>query len=591
MLNRLFKIISENCPTDRLQSVALVQSMSFLSDKNTVNGSVNERLKRVPSHPFARLSTRIAIGFVLLLTLSSCSSSRRADIHGKYGGTLELTTDTDIKSLDPAIAYDVPAWSFIRLMYTGLVDYDDATRLVPRGSENWSVSPDGRTYTFHLRRNVYFAGPLTRNRAVTSADYAYEIRRILTKEVASPGMDFYSTIEGAQAFYDGKAASIPGLRTPDPYTLVIHLTAPRSEFLNIMALPFAYAVPHEVIGRYKGQPEFQEHAEGSGPFKLAYWHRNLDIRLDRNPHYFDSSLPYLDRIHEVIGVQPLNSMMMFETGEKDISGITSADFVRITSDPEYKPYINRQVQMALFYVSLNCEMPPLDNLKVRQAINYAIDREKIIRLINNRGVLATGVLPPGMPGYDPGLKGYPHDPNKARQLLKEAGFANGFKTTLWVRSAGTGGDEMREAQAIQQDLKDVGIDLDLKPVTFAVWLSSVAEEKTVPLSINDWYQDFPDPSDFLDVLLNSKQARPSDGNNSAFYKSAAMDALLAKAAAARDPAKRLRIYQQANVLAVHDAPWIFMYYPVSYTLRRPWVCNYSQHPVWLTRYEHMWLSK
>jgi ABC-type transport system substrate-binding protein len=150
---------------------------------------------------------------------------------------------------------------------------------------------------------------------------------------------------------------------------------------------------------------------------------------------------------------------------------------------------------------------------------------------------------------------------------------------------------MRLGQSIQQDLKAVGIQADIKAVAFPVWLTEIARERHVPMSMNDWYQDFPDPSDFLDVLLNSKQAIPRDGNNSAFYKSKAMDALLNKASSDTNPQDRLALYRQANRLAVHDAPWVFLYYPVSYNLRRPWVHGYVPHPVWVTRYERIWLSR
>ena len=524
-----------------------------------------------------------------VFALAGCSGERQFNLHGKYGGTLEMAGE-DFKTLDPALGYDVPGWGFERLMYTSLLDYDDGSRLLPKGATSWTISSDRKTYVFRLRRGVCFEGPVTHNRPVVSADYAYELTRVLDPRVASGGLELYTCIAGSEAFHNGKAKIVEGIRTPDPHTLEIQLSRPNPAFLNIMALPFASAVPREVVEKW-GATTFTEHAEGSGPFKLAYWRRNLDILLRRNPHYWEPGIPYLDGIHETFGVEALNSMMLFETGQLDISGIPTPDFVRITRDPRFAPYLDHQVQNAIYYLSLNCEMPPLDRVKVRQAINYAIDRTRLLRLINNRGVAATGVLPPGMPGCDPALRGYPYDPEKARSLLRQAGFPNGFRTTIWVRSGGGGGDEVREAQSIQQDLKAVGIDLAIKPVTFPVWEEQVSHEKTVPISINDWYQDYPDPSDFIDILLSSKQALPQDGNNNAFYKSAGMDALISQAGEEPDPEKRLEIYRQANRLAVHDAPWVFLYYPVSYTLRRPWVHDYRQHPVWPARYELIWFSK
>ncbi|MDQ2730129.1 MAG: ABC transporter substrate-binding protein [Armatimonadota bacterium] len=524
------------------------------------------------------------------LSLAGCSDRHSAALHGKYGGTLELVGGDDIRSLDPAVAYDLPAWGVERTLYSGLLDYDDKANLIPMAATRWEISPDGKTYTFHLRHDMHFEGPLTHNRLVTSQDFAYEIGRVLDPKTGSSGFDFFSTILGADAFKEKKSKTVSGLVTPDLYTLVVHLKAPKPEFLNIMAMPFAYAVPHEVVEKY-GAADFPEHAESYGPFKLGFWRRNVDIQLDRNPHYWIKGVPFLDHIHERFGMGDLNSMMMFETGELGLSSIPPPDFVRITHNPKFANLTVKQPAMTIYYLSMNCEMPPFNDVRVRQAVNYAINRERVLKLLNNRGALATGVLPPGMPGADdPTLKGYSYDPAKARQLLKEAGHPEGFSSVLWVRSSDGAGTEMQQAQSIQQDLEAVGIHVQLKPVTFSVWLTAVSKEGHVPMSMNRWVMDFPDPSDFLDVLLNSKQARKDEGNNNAFYKSPAMDALLNRAGSMLDPAKRLDLYRQANRLAVHDAPWVFLYYPVDYQLHQPWVHGFKLHPVWPALYEKIWLS-
>ena len=553
----------------------------------------SHRLTVPPSHsltvpPSHRPSTSVLLLLLALFCLNGCASAPHRRLNGRYGGTLELSGD-DFHSLDPAIAYDVPGWGIERLLYTGLLDYDNHARLIPKGATRWTVSPDGKTYTFYLRHDVHFEGPLTHGRPVTSADYAYEIQRVLDPKTASPGFAFYNTIVGTDAFVSGKAKTVSGIDSREPYRLVIHLKQPSPAFLNIAAMPFAYAVPREVVEKY-GAPGFTLHAEGSGPFMLGSWRRLVSIRLDRNPHYFDRRLPYLDHIHERFGIDPLNSMMMYETGELGISDIPTADFVRITHTPKYAPYIVKRAQIAIFYLSLNCEMPPFTDIRVRQAMNYAINRPRILQLINNQGIVAKSVLPPGMPGYDPKMQGYPYDPARARELLREAGYANGFDTVLWIPGDRSAEQNTRIAEGIQQDLKAVGVRLEIKSVTFAVLQDAVAREKTVPMSIDDWYQDFPDPSDFLDVLLNSKQARPTAGNNNAFYKSKAMDSLLNRAASMMNPAKRLDLYRQANRLALHDAPWVFLFYPMRYELRRPWVHGYQLHPVWTSEYEKIWLS-
>jgi ABC-type transport system substrate-binding protein len=233
---------------------------------------------------------------------------------------------------------------------------------------------------------------------------------------------------------------------------------------------------------------------------------------------------------------------------------------------------------------MNCLMPPFTDVRVRRAFNYAIDRRKLIAVMNGRGVVARGVLPPGLPGFDPEINGYSYDPAKARALLEEAGVRRDFAPQLWIRADQI---EMILAQSIQQDLAVVGVHVVIKPVAWPPLLDAVRQPNTAETFLFGWEADFPDPANFLDVLFSKKQW---GANNDTFYYNPRVDALLDEAAGVSDLQKRYRLYNQAEQIIVDDAPWVFLYNPVTSVIRQPWVNGYALNPMRPTRLEKVWLS-
>ncbi len=194
-----------------------------------------------------------------------------------------------------------------------------------------------------------------------------------------------------------------------------------------------------------------------------------------------------------------------------------------------------------------------------------------------------------MPGFNKNLKGYNYDPEKAKQLLREAGCPDGFETVLWLQD-----DLMdrRIAEAIQQQLKEIGITVKLNPVASATFLDAVGRrEKKVPCNLIGWYQDYPDPGDFLDVLLNGEKMTDVECNNVSFYDNPRVNKILNEAAHCTDPQQRFKLYQQAEELIVREAPWVFLFHPYLYALRQPWLGGLKLHPVWPLRYERMWVER
>ncbi|MBF6560393.1 MAG: ABC transporter substrate-binding protein [Candidatus Binataceae bacterium] len=459
---------------------------------------------------------------------------------------LHLATLDDVPTLDPAAGYDVASWMFEQMLFDTLVRYSDAgVDLVPDVAASWQAAPDAQSFTFHLRRDVRF----TNGRTVTSADFKYALERVLNPATRSKGMEYYRAIVGAADFAAGRAKSVSGIATPDPWTIAFRLTAPDPIFMQKLAMPFAAAVPREAVARWGD--DFARHPIGSGPFILREWLGGQRIVMVKNPAYFVKGLPHLDAVVELIGVNDDLQWFKFEAGEIDVAAIPPAVFPYVMKTPRLKALLLRIVTVTTRYLGMNCQMPPFTDLRVRRAFNYAVNKPKLVAVLNGRGIVANGILPPGLPGYDPALAGYPYDPAQARRLLAAAGVARGMSATLWMPADQT---MMILGQSIQQDLELVGVHLRLKPVAFAPLLEALRQPRTVPLFFSGWEADFPDPENFLAVLLSRAQW---GANNDSYFDDPAFDALLAQAAPLSDLARRYALYRAAQRVAVAQAPWFF----------------------------------
>jgi oligopeptide transport system substrate-binding protein len=493
---------------------------------------------------------------------------------------LRMNMPDDVPTMDPAAGYDTPSWTFEQMVFDTLVRYSDAgVDLQPDVALRWESSPDSTVFTFHLRNDVRF----TNGRPVTGEDFKYGIERVLDPATRSKGMEYYRAIAGAPDFIAHHAAHVSGIETPDPYTIVFHLSAPDPIFVHKLAMPFASAVPREVAEKW-GE-DFSRHVVGSGPFIMKEWIGGQRVVMVKNPDYFIKGLPHLDAVVYLIGVNEELDWFKFEAGETDVVVlIPTAEFPYVMKTPALSALVLKNITVTTRYLGMNCQMWPFTDPRVRQAFNYAIDKKKIIALLNGRGIVATGVLPPSLPGYNPEIESYPYDPAKARRLLEAAGVGSNFEPVIWLQADRT---FMMLGQSIQQDLALVGVHVGLRPVAWGPFLEAIRQPKTAPLFLLAWEADFPDPENFLDVLLSRKQW---GANNDSFFSNPDLDAILAAAAPIADMPKRYGLYQQAEKIAVAQAPWVFLYYPVNYVIRQPWVHDYVLNPTRPTRLEKVWIS-
>nr|WP_299362778.1 ABC transporter substrate-binding protein [uncultured Paracoccus sp.] len=393
-----------------------------------------------------------ATAMTALLAGPALAQDETPDPDARQGGAIVITYKDDVATLDPAIGYDWQNWSMIKSVFDGLMDYAPGTTdLRPGLAESYEISDDLLTYTFKLRPGVKFHN----GREMTADDVKYSIDRVLTPATQSPGAGFFGSIKGADKMADGSATTLEGLTVVDPQTVRFELSRPDATFLHVLALNFASVVPKEAVEAADG--DFGHQPVGTGAFKLGEWVTGQKLTLVRNPDYWREGLPYLDQITFEIGQEPVVALLRLQNGEVDVpgDGIPPAKFQEVMNDPEQKARVVEGGQLQTGYITMNVTQPPFDNVEVRRAVNMAINKNRIVQMINNRAIPANQPLPPSMPGYTEDYDGYAYDPEAAKELLAEAGLADGFQTELYVMNTDP---NPRIAQAIQQDLKAIGID-------------------------------------------------------------------------------------------------------------------------------------
>jgi peptide/nickel transport system substrate-binding protein len=324
-----------------------------------------------------------------------------------------------------------------------------------------------------------------------------------------------------------------------------------------MAINFSYAVPKEEVDKFGA--DFGRNPVGTGAFKLVEWVPGQKTELERFADYYRQGVPYLDKLTFEFGQDPTVNVLRLKKGEIDIAGdgIPPAQFNEAMSDPANKDLIAKGDQLQTGYITLNVKMPPLDNPKVRQAINMAVNKDRIVRIINNRGVPANQPLPPAMPGYDTSYQGYAFDPEAAKTLLSEAGFADGFSTELYAMNVDP---NPRIAQAIQQDLAAVGIKAEIRSLAQAevITAGGAGQAPMIWSGGMAWIADFPDPSNFYGPILSCAGAAEG-GWNWAKYCNEDLDARANQADAmvtAEQQPARADAWKAIYLDVMKDAPWV-----------------------------------
>ncbi|MDA8388077.1 MAG: ABC transporter substrate-binding protein [Nitrospiraceae bacterium] len=504
----------------------------------------------------------LAVFFLLFFAfaLAGCTPANRRP------GYIYYSIAADPSTLDPAFITDVTGGSIAAKLFNGLVRIGPGFKIIPDIAGSWEVSRDRLVYTFFLRRDVRFSN----GREVTAADFKYSFERLLSPKTLSPNRWVLEALSGARAFAGGRAGDVSGIKVDGRYELTLRLAHPFSPFLNLLAMTAACVVPREDAGRPGS--DFYERPVGTGPFAVESWIRGQTLTLEARPDYFGGAARVKGIVYRVIP-EELTSVVEFELGNLDVISIPAADYDHFRDDPKWRRLISTADGINTYYLGLNCSKPPFNDARMRRAMNYAIDRKKILEtFMEGRGTLASGPVPPGLRRWS-APPSYEYDPARARRIIREEGFS-GATVSFYVTQ---GQDDADIAGIIQQYLSRVGIRARLKQLEWNTYKEAI-DNGEPDLFWLSWWADYADPENFLYPLFDS--ANLGAAGNRTLYKNREADRLIELGRSAATAARRDYYYKKAEDMIVHDAPWVFFWHEKNITVRQPWVKNYVQYPIY-----------
>lgn len=488
------------------------------------------------------------------------------------GGTLVVRSGP-IRGLDPHFETWNTTLQIVHQTNNALLKFNhDGTKILPDLAESWEQK-DELTYVFRLRQGVKFHDvPPVNGRELTSEDVKYSIERQMTDQ---PGKYQHAY------FFLGKIASI---ETPDQYTIVFKTKEPYAPFMNYIANPWTVIVAKEAVEKFG---DLQRNAIGTGPFLLKEYRRDQEAVLVKNPNYFKKGLPYLDEIRIQYIVDPAAATAAFRGQQVDISNLEFADVDSIKGS-NANVHIAEILSMFPIIVRTqpyDAQRPlkaPFTEKKVRQAIQAAVQQQEFIKITRGGwGVPMVGPIPPSRkPWALPDTDRPEYDVQKAKRLLAEAGYPNGFEVELIVSSTG---DNVKSAQIVKDHLAKVGINVNVRPMEQAQYYN-----KTYAY----------DYSMSVHTMLSGEEPeesfRPYFGANATYYRwgNTEIHQLIDEQAKILDPAKRVEMVHKVQRMILDDAPNIFLYTPIYHVGVQPWVKNYTVPAnAYDQRFEEIWLTK
>jgi peptide/nickel transport system substrate-binding protein/oligopeptide transport system substrate-binding protein len=467
-------------------------------------------------------------------------------------GTYRRPLGNDPSTLDPARISDIYSLSVTHQIFDGLVRFDQTLTISPALAQHWRSSRDGLTWTFTLKKGVKFH----HGREVTADDVVYSLTRILDPRTRSGAADLFTGIKGAQDVAAGRARTLAGVSALDRHTVQVALAEAPAPLVSVLAVGHAKIVPRDLVEQLGDA--FGTQPVGTGPFKFVRWERGKEIVLAANPESFDGAPRLARLVYRIFPGEPSDLICQeFEQGHLEESPVPPHCRNKV-GDPRYR-YVRRPTFSVRFY-GLNTRAKPLHDVRVRRAIAHAIDRETVLQeIFLGRHEPARGILPAGMPGYNPQLGAPGYSPARARELLKQAGFPDGRGLPVMaIWSAARSERIEREMAAVRRHLAAVGIPAEVQYETnWPVFSRRVAEGR-FSMFVYAWHADVPDPDNFLFKLFHSQSPRNLTG-----YAHPQVDDLLFQARREHDVTRRIEIYRRAEQMIVDDVPvlpvWHYTY--------------------------------
>lgn len=520
---------------------------------------------------------KISICIIVSGFLFSCSR------HEQNKNIFHYNESSGVPTLDPAFAKSQSVMWIDHQLYNTLVETDDNLNMVPSLAKSWDISADNLIFTFHLRNDVLFhdndAFTNGKGRMMTANDVEYSFKRIVDKNTASSGA----------WIFNGKIDSAGGFKTIDDTTFQLKLSKPFNPILGILSMQYCSVIPHEVVEKYG--KDFRNHPCGTGAFQFKAWEEGQALILTKNKNYFEKdstgkTLPYLDGVKVTFYDSKATEFLEFQQKRLDFINDIDASFKDevLTKKGELRkewegkiilqkhPYLNIEY-LGILFDSTNdlLKNSPLRNKKIRQAINYGIDRKKMMLYVRNSiGIAAeSGFVPAGLPSFDSiNVIGYHYNQAKALQLLKEAGYPNGeglpqIKLLTIPQYADLG-------SYIANELQQIGIKVQVEAIQKSLLLEQTSKSQALFFR-GSWIADYPDAENYLSVFYSKNPAPP----NYTRYKNPAFDKLYELALAEKNDSLRNKIYQDADRYVINDAPVIPLWYDMVIHLIHPYVKGFT----------------
>lgn len=502
--------------------------------------------------------TRDAAGFKPALRIALCVLALISCVtffgcaRSEPKADLIILNGPEPESLDPAIITGQADGRVVSCLFEGLTRYNAHNgRPEPAIAESWEISPDGKTYTFHIRSNLVWST----GEPITAQDVFYSWIRVLNPLTASEyaGQLFY--VKNGEAFNAGRTNALTGKKlTPedvgikvlDDHTFRVELVSPTAFFLDLCAFQTLAVVPQKAIEKYGDRWLTTKPLPSSGAYELVSWRVNDRIRVRKNPRYWDAANTKSEIIDMLPCTVPNTALNLYESGAVDIvwdKELVPSDLIDILKT---RPSFHSSDYLGTYFVRFNVTRKPYDDVRVRKAISLAIDKKRIVEKITKAGEKpAYQFVPPGIANYS-SPRGLGYDPDEARKLLAEAGFpgGNGFPRISYLYNSSQPNEKI--AVEIQEMLKtELGLNVELRPLEWKTWLRAQGE-LDYDLSRSSWIGDYNDPNTFLDMFMSN------NGNNRTGWKSPRYDELMREANNEPDLKKREKILQQAETLLIRD---------------------------------------
>src|SRR5437899_2327766 len=494
-----------------------------------------------------------------------------APVAAQPAGTLVVGLVAEPVNLDPPQVTDLNSNRVGRRIVETLVTFpDESTQVVPGLAESWTISKDGLQYTFKLRRGIAFhdGTPLNAEAVKFSIERQINPNHPAYKLGKYPFANyFFGNVKAVEVLSDERVAFL--------------LNEPRASFLAVLTAGAASIVSPAAV--MKWGPDYPNHPVGTGPFRFASWDRGQRVVLEKNPAYWKYPVKVERVIYRPI-VEDQARLTELLTGGLDlIVGVPADNVGQLEKNP--KVSVLKQTGAHVWYLGINNQKKPFDDKRVRQALNYAVNKDAIVRdVLKGTGSLSRGPVLPNTWGADAALKAYPFDPDRAKKLLAEAGYPTGFSTTLWVPESGSGMQSpVAMSTVIQSNLKAVGVNVALQTMEWGAFLAKLRTKEQEMFALS-WMAGAEDPDLVMYPLLHSSQWTPN-GPNRALYRNARFDELLGQARLTTDQAKRAEMYREAQRILHDDPPWIFIDHEVQTAAHARRVQGFKLHPSFDLRVE------